>query len=159
MNWLHVHLILNHIPIFGSLLGVVILMTALIWKSGDLKRFSLYYFVGLGVVGLVVYLTGEPAEEAVEHMAGFAEAAIESHEEAAVFGLVALAALAVFSLLGALPWPKARAIAERGWYFKAILALAILSTGITAWIGNLGGKIRHTEVEAVSQSEIAPAHE
>jgi hypothetical protein len=50
-------------------------------KSEEIKKMCLWVFVLGAVVALPVYLTGEPAEEVVEHLPGVAESFIESHEE------------------------------------------------------------------------------
>jgi hypothetical protein len=50
-------------------------------KSEELKKMSLWVFVLVALVALPVYLTGEPAEEVVEHLPGVAESFIESYEE------------------------------------------------------------------------------
>jgi hypothetical protein len=80
----------NHIPVIGIVIGLAILVFALVWRSTDLKRFALIYFVALGLMTVVVYLTGEPAEEAIEHMAGISESAIEKHEDASLAGLIGI---------------------------------------------------------------------
>jgi hypothetical protein len=50
-------------------------------------------FVALAVAGVVVYRAGEPAEDAVEHLAGVCEPILQSHEEATLVATVLPAAL------------------------------------------------------------------
>jgi len=45
MNWAHVHLLLNHLPVVGTFFGVLLLLLALLRKSEELKRVSLGVFV------------------------------------------------------------------------------------------------------------------
>lgn len=40
MNWAHVHLSLNHLPVVGTFFGVLLLLLALLRKSEELKRVS-----------------------------------------------------------------------------------------------------------------------
>ncbi len=147
MNWVHIHLMTNHAPVIGIIVGLVLWAVAMAWKSQDLKRFALYYFVALGAVSLLVFLTGEPAEEAVEHAAGISEAVIERHEEASVFGLIAIELLALASLAGILF--GRRQLLSRQWYSVALTVLALFSAATMGWVANLGGKIRHTEIDQV----------
>ncbi|MCM2278924.1 MAG: hypothetical protein NDJ89_12685 [Oligoflexia bacterium] len=150
MNWVHIHLMTNHVPVIGIVIGVILLVVTLAWKSPDLRRFALYYFVALGAATLLVYLTGEPAEEAIEHAPGISEAVIERHEKASVYGLIAVELLAALSLAGLLA--KRSALATRPVFTRALLGVALLAAVILGWVANLGGKIRHTELDAGIQS-------
>jgi hypothetical protein len=95
-------------------------------------------------------LTGEPAEEAVEHLAGVTERAIHVHEEAAelaavatyVGGAIALAALMFFRRRGLGP-PLA----------TLALVVALAAFGLMARTANLGGQIRHPEISGVTAAE------
>jgi hypothetical protein len=106
--------------------------------------------VSLGVLVIVAlfaipaYLTGEPAEEAIEHLPGVNEDAIEEHGEAAKFafagdlvlGAVALGGLLVFR--GSKPAPA--------WLDILVLVLAVLVFAMMVRTANLGGHIRHPEL-------------
>jgi len=63
MNWAHIHLSLNHLPVVGIIFGVLLLLLALLRKSEELKRVSLGVFVLTALIALPVYFTGEPAEK------------------------------------------------------------------------------------------------
>lgn len=143
MNWVHIHLITNHIPVIGVIIGLIILTIGMLWKSQDLKRFSLYYFVALGAITLLVYFTGEPAEEAIEDLPGISKEIIETHEEASIYGLIFIEAIALFSLAGLASKTK---IIARSWYSKTLLLLVLLASISMARIAYLGGQIRHFEI-------------
>src|SRR5215470_15297757 len=85
MNWAHVHLMLTHLQVIGTIFGVLLLLLALLKKSEELKRVSLGIFVLTALLALPVYLTGEPAEKVAEHLPGVTEPLIERHENAALF--------------------------------------------------------------------------
>jgi uncharacterized membrane protein len=146
MNWAHIHLSLNHLPVVGTIFGVLLLLLAMVRKSEELKRVSLGVFVFTALLALPVYFTGEPAEKVVEHLPGVAEPLIERHENAALFvllmaggsGAVALAGLILFRRVEKLP----------GWIVAATLVLSLATGGLMGWTANLGGQIRHTEIRA-----------
>ncbi len=146
MNWVHIHLMTNHIPVIGTMIGIVILAYSLWKNSEEMKRFSLGFFVVLGAVTLLVYFTGEPAEEAIEKLPGVSEVMLERHEGASIFALVSLLVLSALSL-AALVF-RSLGLPERAWYWRTLVLVAVLSGGLMGWIANLGGKIRHTEIEA-----------
>ena len=59
-------------------------------KSEELKRLSCYVFVLMALLTIPVYLTGEGAEEIVEHLPGVPHELIEEHEESALGSLIAI---------------------------------------------------------------------
>jgi beta-lactamase regulating signal transducer with metallopeptidase domain len=70
MNWAHIHLLLNHVPVLGTIFGLALLGYAVLKRSEALKRAALGVFVAVALLALPVYFTGEPAEEAVQSAAG-----------------------------------------------------------------------------------------
>lgn len=157
MNWVHIHLMTNHAPIIGVLVGLAILAFGVFRNSKDLKRFALGYFVVLGAVTVLVYLTGEPAEEAIEHAAGISENTIEAHEDASIYGLIAVLLLSLLSL-AALIFRKKR-LEDRPWFCRLLLGVALVASLIMAWVANLGGKIRHTEINPTPELNQAETEE
>lgn len=151
MNLTHLHLLINHLPIIGSILGVLVLIHGLYHKSGTTIS-AAYNLLILSAIGAVIaYFTGEPAEETVENIPGIAKALIEEHEEAALFALISFIALGVLSLAGLYLNFKnsnmARAIS------RITLALGLVSFIIIARTGYLGGLIRHTELNTAVSSQ------
>lgn len=74
MSWGHLHLLLNHVPVIGTLLGLLLLLVAFGRKSEELKKVTLGLFVLIALVTVPVYLTGEPAEEMIENIPGISKA-------------------------------------------------------------------------------------
>ncbi len=56
MNWAHVHLIINHIPVIGILFDFFLLAWAMIRRSEDVKRASLGILVVLALFTPLVFL-------------------------------------------------------------------------------------------------------
>lgn len=143
MNPAHAHLILNHVPVIGVGLALLLLLYGMARRHDDLIRAALAGFVLLAVIAVPAYLTGEPAEDLVKNHPGTAPAAVEAHEDAAG---VALAGMGVLGLaaVGLLVLYRRRPIG--GTAAIAALILAVVLAGLLAWTTNLGGKIHHTEV-------------
>ncbi len=140
MNQAHLHLLLNHIPILGTAIGCLFLGYALLRKNDEFIKASLVFMVLIAVLALAAYLTGEPAEKVVEHLPGVTEALIESHEDAGKFALITAGLTGVASLAALFLSSRVKILPV------IVLALALLTTGMMAWVGNLGGQIRHTEI-------------
>jgi hypothetical protein len=88
MTAAQVHLALNHLPLFGLPIALLFLVYGMRRNQTQVQRLALKILVGLSVSIVPIYLTGEPAEEVVEHLNGTSEMILEQHEEAAPYGLV-----------------------------------------------------------------------
>ncbi|HEU6452672.1 MAG TPA: hypothetical protein VFT57_14730 [Gemmatimonadaceae bacterium] len=145
MNGVHLHLLLNHLPVIGSLFAILMLVWALIRKNTEIARAALGLFVIAAITGLAAYFTGEPAEDAAESIAGVSRQAIHSHEESAELATVLLSGYGIFAL-GALFYLRKRAAAFPRKLLSLALVLALVPAGAMAWTANQGGKIRHPEI-------------
>ena len=79
MNQTHVHLLITHLPIYGSILGFIILAYGLWTKSNQTKIAAYIVFIISSIGAGIAYLTGEAAEETVEDIQGVAKKMIEEH--------------------------------------------------------------------------------
>ncbi|MFZ4543898.1 MAG: hypothetical protein ACOYOA_07605 [Saprospiraceae bacterium] len=144
MNQTHIHLLITHLPIFGSILGGLVLMYGLWARSNDTKIAAYLLFILSSIGAGVSYLTGEAAEETVEDLQGVVESTIKTHEEFALFALISLIILGLVSILGLfltyIKSPLTRSAAF------LILLISLISFGLVARTGYLGGQIRHTEL-------------
>ncbi len=148
MDKVHIHLLITHLPIFGSILGGLVLAHGIGTKSYQ-TIIAAYYVIIVSSTGAVIaYLTGEGAEEAVEDIRGVAKNMIGQHEDFALYALVALIVAGLVSLLGLYLSIKKSPMAST----VALLTLfaAIISFGLVARTGYLGGQIRHTEISSGS---------
>ncbi len=143
MNPTHIHLLLNHFPIVGTLIGSAILLYSIIKNQTSGKATGAVIIVIMAVIALPVMLTGEPAEHAAKQISGISKATIHDHEEMAekaiwlmeITGLASLIALVLHKIKSLLT-PKAFFVAFL-FSFAAFLTMA--------WTGYSGGKIRHPE--------------
>ncbi len=144
MSQVHLHLLITHLPVFGSILGALVLAYGLWSKSHQTKTAAYLLFILSGIGAGIAYLTGEGAEEAVEGIQGVSEQMMELHEESAVYALVSLVILGAFSLFVIFITHKNTAIRKT----TALIALfiSLVSFGLVARTGYLGGQIRHTEI-------------
>lgn len=146
LNAPHVHLLVNHIPLFTFFFGAAALAYGW-WRRG--RDFQIAG-AALCVVGALAtqaaFMTGERSEELVERLPGVTESIIEEHEEAAESARIAAVAAGALALVALwLIWrgrPAARPVV-------GVLALAgLLAFAILARVALLGGEVRHTEIRA-----------
>ena len=110
-----------------------------------------------GLIAIPVYLTGEPAEETVEHLPGVLESIIEEHEEFAKFGLISAFVSGVAALVSLLLLRKDANAGKAKMLLFATLALSAITVGMMGWTAKLGGVIRHTEIRAAGAQITTPA--
>jgi len=143
MSAAHVHLVLNHVPILGFAFGFLLLSWARWRNSEETARAALALLTVVGLTSIAVFLSGEPAEEIVEDLAGVSHDAIEVHEEfaelamivAVVVGLAAGGALVAF-------WKRTMP----SWVMNVALVASFVTFGMMTYTGFQGGQIHHQEV-------------
>ena len=144
IDFTHLHLILNHLPVMGVMFGFLILAWGFLRRAEEVKTLGLVFLVATAFAALPVYLTGEPAEEAVENLPGVSEQLIELHEDSALLSLVLAMATGALALAG-LIFKRLSAGTGRILMF-AVLFLSFVTGAFMARTANLGGEIRHTEI-------------
>lgn len=144
MSAAHIHLMLNHVPLFGALAGVILFVVSLALRRQAVARAGLIVFVATALMALVVYLTGEPAEELVENLAGVSETVLESHEEAALVATIVLGAFGLFSLYGLIAFRHGVTVR----FSRLALLLSLVPLAAIAYTAYLGGQVRHSELRA-----------
>jgi hypothetical protein len=146
MNAAHLHLALNHLPVLGSLFGLLLLLWALARREVAVWRVAMATFIAAGLSAVPVYLTGHPAEEFVENLPGASMDVAAGHENAAV---LALAAAVLLGLLGAAGlWLARERETTPAPISMAAVALGVATTGLMLWTALLGGRIHHQELRA-----------
>ena len=147
MNPTHLHLIVTHLPIYGAILGAVVRFFGILSRSGSTCKAAYVVLLIAAVGGVVAYLSGEPAEETVEHIAGINKDLIEEHEESAELTLVLTSIMGLSSIAGLFFSTKSSKFIRSLHFFILIISIACFAAA--ARTGFLGGKIRQTEVSGV----------
>ena len=146
MNAAHLHLVLNHIPVLGTVFGLGLLAFGLLRRSEDVERVALGLLVVTALFAVPAYLTGEPAEDAVESRPGVARGLIEQHEAAAGAAFVGMLVLGGLALVGGIGFRGRRPIPA--WFGGCVLLGALIVSGMMAWTAKLGGQVSHPEIRA-----------
>jgi len=164
MDPTHLHLLLNHVPTVGFGIGIALFVVSLVARSNDLKQASLVVLVGVALLSIPTYATGNAAQVHLEETgaigaagdAEIPESLVRTHEG------VAFVALALMELTGALAWLAL-------WKFRrtatlstamggAILLLSLVTLGLMAQAGNIGGMINHPEIRTAQEATTFAGH-
>jgi hypothetical protein len=143
----YVHVLLNHLPIFGTMMGGLALAISLFLRNRTAQITALILTLVAGASAYPVLVTGQRGYKAVRSLADDAGAdALDEHMDRGEKTIGAFYVLAAFSLSGLLvpiKWPKS-ALPLTALTF----VLAVLCSGIAVYIAQPGGQIRHPEFRA-----------
>ena len=156
----HLHLLVNHVPVIGIVAAVLLLIWAMIRHNGEMKRTALIAFVLVGISAFVADSTGDGAASVARHIPGVERADIKEHSAAADYAKTCSLILAVISLVGLIL--SARKKEDPGlvsvdhyvrhhhepnkWIVIACLLVGLFDMAILARVAYLGGAIRHPEM-------------
>lgn len=143
MNPAHIHLVLNHFSIIGSILGLALLAVAAIRNNRELIMVSFAFIVAIALVSIAVYFTGDPAKDQIERLEGVFPTVIDEHKAVADFGFAAIECVGALALAGLLlfrtePVPR--------WFLMIMLVGSLLAAGAMYYTADKGRRIRHTEI-------------
>ncbi len=150
MDATHIHLILTHFPIVGTLIGIAILIFGQFTDNKIIKKVAFITLITMAILTIPVYLSGEEAEDTVENIAGVSENIIEEHEELAEVAIWFMGLLGLFSLISYFAVEKEYSFAKLISIITIVISIATF--GIFAKLANSGGEIRHSEIRKVNNN-------
>jgi uncharacterized membrane protein len=153
MDLTHIHLLLNHFPSIGYIIGGGLFLLSLITKSDDLKRASLVILLGIALIAIPAYMSGNGAADGIKSLPGISKSMIETHEGAAFVAMGFMLLTGAFAWLGL--WQIRRLARVPSWNLAVILVLTLVSLGLMIRVSNLGGEIRHEEIRT-GQATVTP---
>ena len=152
---LHLHLMLNHAPLFLALCGALLAAAGELMGERWLRRAGLIALVIAGPLAWEISASGERAGDRLEKLRPANEKLIDAHEEAAEAAVPVFAFAAVVAAIALILERKPRAAR-----IAALLAgaLGLAAFAVAARAALLGGKISHPELDSAGASALsAPA--
>ncbi len=144
MNDAHLHLVVNHFPIIGTIFGLGILIAALVLKNNTIMNTAYIIFIVTALFAFASMATGDGAEEMVEDMPSIGKKIIHEHEEMAEKLAIVLYLLGIVSIVGLVFNVKKKAKANLVSFLA--LTIAVVAVILGKQTGTSGGEIRHTEI-------------
>ena len=144
MDWIKLHLALNHVPVIG--IPLLALMLSIGWwrKSDDVTRLALWSLALLAVVAIAIKFTGDFAAEQSPGRFTSSKEYVSLHERAgdqATTGVFLLGVSAALSL-----FLSRRKQSNRHWTLLLVLTLGLLTTVLFIRSAHTGGRITHPEL-------------
>lgn len=149
MNNVHLHLVVNHFPIVGTILGTIILIAGIAFKKTDITRTALVVFIFTAIMAIASSYSGNQAEDIIENLPDISETLLHSHEELAEIFLPLSLILGATSILAFIM--EFRKIRYSKYVIYLVLLLAISNGVLAKFVGNSGGEIRHSEIRSTAK--------
>lgn len=143
MNWAYIHLVINHFPIIGVIIGTILLAAGVFFKNQGVTISGLGTIVFAALMAIVAYLSGNPAEELMRGFSDIAKSLISRHENLATISMYILfpaglmACVTMYSIL-----KKDKTIR---FLLIITIVLSLISCAAMGFVGLTGGQIRHDE--------------
>lgn len=144
MSSAHLHLILNHFPVIGTILIILVIGYGLIRKNKEVIKAGLILTVVIAVISIFAYTTGDGAQQMVEGMDDVTEKYIDEHEDFALYALIVMEVMGTAALFGLFAFRNSDHFP--GWFIALFVLLLFINAGMMGWTANLGGKIHHPEI-------------
>lgn len=149
----HIHLLLNHVPTIGFGIAMGLLIGALVSRSDDLKKAALTVLVAVALLTLPTYLTGNAAEESIRNLPGVSRTLIATHEGAALVAFIFMEITGAVAWLALWQFHRRSRMTTRT--LGTVLVLAVITMGLVTRAANVGGEIRHTEIQLAVETTTA----
>ena len=146
MNLAHVHLLLNHIPVLGSNFGLIFLLYAYFRKSQELIKTGMGILIGVALLTIPTFMTGDPARDIVKNMPDVAKNIIREHDDSAGYALTGILFLGGVCLAGLYYFRKNTSIPKG--FTITVLLLTLFVCSIMIRTAYLGGQIHHPETRS-----------
>lgn len=147
MNDAQLHLLLNHFPIIGLIIGTLILLAGIILKSVVSRKIAYVVILVCSIIAIPTLGSGEEAEEILEQMSEMTKERhhlIHEHEEKAelfmpfAWTLIFLSLASIFVEWRKMKFAKYLAIIT--------LVMSLVACYLVREVGNSGGEISHPEI-------------
>ena len=143
MNLAHAHLLINHIPVLGSVFSFIFLLYAYIRKSQELIKTGLGILILVALFTIPVFMTGDPARDIVKNIPGVDKSLIHAHDDAAGYALTSILIVGGICLGGLYYYRKAAIIPQK--FILLVILLTLFVCIVMARTAYLGGQIHHPE--------------
>jgi hypothetical protein len=139
----HLHLLVNHAPIFGSIFAFLLLVASYFTSPTVLRKTAFIVLIATALAGATADLSGDAAKDAIRGFPGVKREVINAHEEMGDKAYILGGILGVIALGALIRWRRTPVPAGA----TAVITLATAFVmGAFMYTGLLGGQVRHTEV-------------
>jgi len=152
MNLAHVHIVINHVPSLGSILGLLLLVAGTYKKNESTKQFAYFVLVMISMAVLPTYISGAEAQKIVAKNASYSAGMIQLHQNAAMITLLIMTAAGMFAWFGL--WEIRRHARSSSITTICTLVSTAAAAGSVLFTANIGGSISHAEIRDAAEAAV-----
>jgi hypothetical protein len=146
MDWVRLHVAINEVPAVGIGLGVLLLLASAVVGGRGLQKTAFKLFTIASVFGLLAFLTGAPAEVALQDAPGMSRLLVEQHRNAARLAVSVTVLLGLIAFNAITSMKQGRALSRT--LMTIALFVSMASIASTGWAVYSGIRVHASEVRA-----------
>src|SRR6266699_820303 len=137
MNYAELHLLLNHFPIIGTIVGLGLFLVSFVGKNDDLRRGSYIVFVAIALISIPTFLSGFGAQLMIKGP-GVSDALLQRHQGAALLSLWFMEATigSIIHTFEPTPEKFSEAVTFSKWWWTFMMIMHFL--GLIMIVGTVG---------------------
>jgi uncharacterized membrane protein len=144
MNAIHLHLLITHLPILGTLIAALLLGLGIFFDQMANRKAAYALLIICGIAAFVSSASGEQSELILQHYPQFDPKLMDAHQKYAGTAFVWAVIIALMSILSW--WFEIKGQRFLRLWRILLLILVISNFCLLSWVGYEGGKISHQEV-------------
>lgn len=144
MDWVKVHLALNHVSVIGLPFLLLLLTWGVVWRSDPIKRLGVGWIALFAVVSIALKFTGDFAAEQAGQKLEPIRAYVNAHEKSADQAATAVFVAGLAAAVGVYASRRGRAMPKLS--LALIMITTLLSCILLARTAHVGGQISHPEL-------------
>ena len=146
MNFVHIHLAINHSPLYATLFALFLLLIGMVKRNRSVATAGLVLAIVAALCAGATFFTGDQAADIIKDsppIAGLEKDLIREHNLAADFALGACCITGLAAIV--------TLFVRRRWMEVVVLVLLLWSLSVVLRTALLGGRIHHPEVRAAAR--------
>jgi hypothetical protein len=155
MNLAHFHIVVNHVPSLGSILGLLLLAMGIYKKDETIKQSAYFVLVLITMAVLPTYVSGAEAQRIVKTSASYSAGMVQLHQNLAMVTLLVMTFAGMFAWFGT--WEIRRQKRSGSLTTAATLIFTTAAVVLVLETASIGGKINHSEIREASDAAVTEA--
>ena len=146
MNFVHIHLAINHSPLYATLFALFLLLIGMVKRNRSVATAGLVLAIVAALCAGATFFTGDQAADIIKEsppIAGLEKDLIREHNLAADFALGATCITGLAAIV--------TLFVRRRWMEIVVLVLLLWSLSVVLRTALLGGRIHHPEVRVAAR--------
>ncbi len=153
MNFAHLHLLLNHFPVIGTMIGFGLFFLSLHNRDVTARKTSLIVLVAMALISIPTFLSGVGAQLRITGHVGISDDLILRHEGSAMLAFWLMEVTGAIALVTL--WQFRKGSSPAKWTTPVLIVFCLISLACMARTGNTGGDISHPELRLTTEATVS----